>query len=306
MNKERFAENLRCLRLRKGLTQERLAEELQISPQSVSRWECGNTLPDVLQLPKLARIYGVTVEDLYREEITSYPNYAQRLLAVYEVTGKTEDFLIAEQEFFRLLDGEHTPDDLRSFGVLYHYMTKYCFDRAVEYLDAAVSKADRSNWVWSSAAQQKLALLNDLGRGAEEAARCDQELSQHPADEQCWLLCIVAHYFIDDNEKALSLAQEAITKFPSNALFYLNAGSICQALKRYDEAFAYWNRVLELDETVLTVYYSMGSCYEELNEYDKALRIWNELSRKLIGRGLTQEYHYAEEHAKSCRKQMDL
>ena len=36
-----FSDNLRRLRLEKGLTQEQLAQRLGVSAQSVSRWECG-------------------------------------------------------------------------------------------------------------------------------------------------------------------------------------------------------------------------------------------------------------------------
>ncbi len=77
-------------------------------------------------LPELARVYGITVDDLFRERACAYANYAQRLLAVYEATRKTEDFLEAEQEFKKLLAGEHTADDIRGLGVLYHHMLKYC------------------------------------------------------------------------------------------------------------------------------------------------------------------------------------
>ena len=93
MNHEHFSGNLRRLRQQKGLTQEQLANHLGVSVQSVSRWECAITLPDVMLLPELARLYGVTVDDLYRSDARGYPSYAQRLLAVYEASGRTEDFL---------------------------------------------------------------------------------------------------------------------------------------------------------------------------------------------------------------------
>lgn len=39
-----FAEEIKKLRLEKELTQERLADILSVSPQAVSRWECGGSL----------------------------------------------------------------------------------------------------------------------------------------------------------------------------------------------------------------------------------------------------------------------
>ncbi len=299
-----FVQNLRRLRLAKGYTQERLAEELGVSAQSVSRWECGNTLPDVMLLPKLARLYGITVDDLYREEVNAYPNYAQRLVSVYEATRRTEDFLAAEQEFARLLAGEHTADDLRSLGVLYHYMTKRCAARAKEYLEEAIQKADRTNWVYSSAAQQKIALMCDLGRGSEEAARYDQELEIDTADSMRWLLCVAAHHYAGENQRAYELACEAIKKFPDNAALHVHAGNICRELKRYEEAFVYWHKVQELDSSYCDATYSMGFCYEELGQYGEAFKIWSQLHKELLNRGFTQECQLPAERVKFCEERM--
>ncbi len=59
-----FGANLRALRNRKGLTQEQAAELLDVSKQSVSRWETGVTWPDISFLPRLASFYGVSVDAL--------------------------------------------------------------------------------------------------------------------------------------------------------------------------------------------------------------------------------------------------
>ncbi len=304
MDKEHFANKLRLLRLEKGYTQEQLSEEMGVSAQTVSRWECANTLPDILQFPKLARIYGITVDDLYHEEIHTYPYYAQRLLAVYESTLRTEDFLKAEQEFSRLLAGEHTADDVRSFGVLFHYMAKYCTARAREYLESAMAESERSDWVYYSAAQQKIALLCDLGRGMEEAARYDKELETDTTDPNRWLLCISAHHCAGDNEKAYALVKDAIALFPEHPALHVYAGDICRALRHYEEAFNYWNRVRDLDSSFLDATYSMGFCYEELGQYGKALIIWRELHKELLRRGFTQECQLPAQHAKFCGEQM--
>ena len=52
------------LRKEKGLTQEELAQHMGVSGQAVSKWENGQTCPDISALPKLARLLGVTVDEL--------------------------------------------------------------------------------------------------------------------------------------------------------------------------------------------------------------------------------------------------
>lgn len=64
---ETISKNLRKLRGEKHMTQEQVAEKLGVSAQSVSRWETGATFPDILLLPDLAKLYGVLVDDLFKE-----------------------------------------------------------------------------------------------------------------------------------------------------------------------------------------------------------------------------------------------
>ena len=305
MNNEIFSRNLRRLRLEKNLTQEQLANILGVSVQSVSRWECGNTLPDVMLLPVIARLYGVTVDDLYRTDARGYPSYAQRLLAVYEASGRSEDFIAAEQEFSRMPASELTADDLRSWGVLYHYMMQHSAARAQRKLEQAMQHPDVTEQVYSSAAQQKLALLCDRGRGQEEALRWDQQLAADPGDYRLWLLCTAAHEFAGEYDKALEVVTGGIGRFPDKASLYVHAGDICRSLKRYEEAFVYWHKTLELDSSHLDAVYSMGFCYEELEQYQNAHQVWTELVRELDRRGWVVEREYPAKMAENCAKKMN-
>ena len=304
MNSEHFSRNLRRLRLEKNLTQERLANILGVSVQSVSRWECGNTLPDVMLLPEIAKLYGVTVDDLYRENAKGYPNYAQRLLAVYEASGRSVDFLAAEQEFTQISASQLTADDLRSWGVLYHYMMKHSAVQAQQKLEQAMQHPDVTEQVYSSAAQQKIVLLRDLGKSHEETVRYDEELANDPSDFRFWLLCAAAHEFAGEYNVALDLATKGIQRFPCKASLYVHAGDICRNLKRYEEAFVYWRKALELDNTYLDAVYSMGFCYEELEQYREAYKVWTELIRELDRRGLVIEREYPAQMADNCLKKM--
>ena len=303
MKNEHFSRNLRRLRLQKGLTQERLAEQLGVSVQSVSRWECGNTLPDVLMLPELARLYGVTVDDLYRPDARGYPSYAQRLLAVYEASGRSEDFLAAEQEFARM-EGR-TADDLRAWGVLYHYMMSNCARLAQQKLEQAMDHPDAAEQVYLSAAQQRLLLLCAQGVGAGEVRRYQEALERDPADRRLWLLTAAAQEFAGTPEAALETVRRGLERFPEFVPLLIHGGDICRSLQRYDEAFKCWKRALELDSSFLDAVYSMGFCYEELGRWADAHRVWTELTRELDRRGQIIERELPAARAEIARRNME-
>jgi len=57
-----LSENLKKYRLSKNLTQEDIAEYLNITPQSVSKWERGESYPDITFLPALANIFETSID----------------------------------------------------------------------------------------------------------------------------------------------------------------------------------------------------------------------------------------------------
>ena len=59
-----FGNSLFQARKRSGLSQEGVAEKLGVSRQTVSKWETGETVPDIYQSKKMARLYGVSLDEL--------------------------------------------------------------------------------------------------------------------------------------------------------------------------------------------------------------------------------------------------
>ena len=62
--KHQIGANIAAYRKREGWTQADLAEKLNYSDKAVSKWERGESMPDVLILTNLAELYGITVNDL--------------------------------------------------------------------------------------------------------------------------------------------------------------------------------------------------------------------------------------------------
>ena len=59
------------LRKEKGMTQEELAEKLNVSRQAISRWEMGTALPDTENVLQLSKLYGVSTDYLLHDDYES-------------------------------------------------------------------------------------------------------------------------------------------------------------------------------------------------------------------------------------------
>lgn len=56
------------LRKQSGFTQDYVAEKLGVSPQAVSKWENDIACPDIMTLPNIANLYGISIDELFKNE----------------------------------------------------------------------------------------------------------------------------------------------------------------------------------------------------------------------------------------------
>ena len=162
-----LAENIKALRKKKGMTQEELAENLHISAQAVSKWETGQSCPDVEMLPKLAIIFDTSLDKLfdfdhrkieeevdalvtesvplrkepakaeafYREALRKYPGNEVLLNCLLMVIGEErtdERIRIAEQLIEATKDDTIKYDALRLLAQTYHRLGQHAM--AAHYL----------------------------------------------------------------------------------------------------------------------------------------------------------------------------
>ena len=59
-----IGENIKKLRNQKGVTQERLAESIGVTPQAISRWESESGYPAIEYLPDIASFFGISIDEL--------------------------------------------------------------------------------------------------------------------------------------------------------------------------------------------------------------------------------------------------
>ncbi len=126
-----LGENIKKLRQEKGITQEVLADFLGVTFQSVSRWERGESYPDITMLPDIADFFKVSVDSLLgvnraknEEEITALLEEYDRLRNEWENQERKREILTVLQEKY--------PVDFRVQLKYMEYMVSYEFKKLSE------------------------------------------------------------------------------------------------------------------------------------------------------------------------------
>ena len=118
---ETLGRRIARLRLARTATQERLAKELNVSPQAVSKWENDINYPDISLLPDLARFLGVSVDELLSGASASTQETATAQESTAEVVSVAADepAEIVEEPVEQENQGIATQSSGFSFGKLF-------------------------------------------------------------------------------------------------------------------------------------------------------------------------------------------
>ena len=77
-----FHDKLSTLRHKHRLSQEALAEMIQVSRQAISKWESASAYPEIEKLVLLSDLFGVTIDSLLKEGPLQYTTYASKFSAL--------------------------------------------------------------------------------------------------------------------------------------------------------------------------------------------------------------------------------
>lgn len=88
-----LGEKLKYLRSEKGITQESLAEELNVSRSAIAKWETDNGVPEISNLKLISNIFNISVDDLVYDttEISKSVAKNEKISACSEYAGKYYD-----------------------------------------------------------------------------------------------------------------------------------------------------------------------------------------------------------------------
>lgn len=90
-----FSEKILSLRKSRGLTQEQLAEKLNVSRQSVSKWESGQAIPELETIVALCRVFDITTDYLLK------PSEMDELSIKTEMLEKQQQQLLIREQLYK-------------------------------------------------------------------------------------------------------------------------------------------------------------------------------------------------------------
>lgn len=240
-----LGKKIKSLRLKKAVTQEQFANYLNISPQSVSKWENEISLPDLTLLPDISVYFGVTIDELF--DITEQVRF-ERIEHMLEIEDSlnnddfraTEDFL-----HMKITDEVFQGKALSLLAELYNHKADELRKMAEYYAKEALQVNP----------EEKVNHTNL--RRAQEGTISDWDYANH--------------------SKRIVFYQEFLKKNPTYARGYLWLLDELIADNRIKEAKSVLLELKKLDQSCRVPYY-LGKIEWADGNHTNAIQIWEKMS----------------------------
>ncbi len=214
---------IKALRLRKGITQEAMAQHFGITPQAVSKWERGVATPDIGLLPDLSAYFGVTIDELFAlSDDTRMERIQNMIWDVRDISW--QDFQQARSFLLEKAGREpHDGEPLALLAELENHFAQYYRDQAAEHAKEALR---RDHTLKGAHSELTAAMCRTCG---------DWCASNHGA--------LIAYY------------KEFVKLHPEYVPGYLWLLSPLLEDGRIEEAEYYWSKMADIDHTYRTKLY---------------------------------------------------
>lgn len=311
---------IKTLRLKAGLTQEKLAEELNVSFQTISKWENNVCAPDIAMLPKLSVFFGVTIDELFNLTSTQKLHRIEHMLDMehelpHNTFTETIDFLKEQLET--------NEDQGKIYGMIahvYHHRVVSDCDKVSEYAKKSMREKpevkdcqwllDKSEGAvvadWNFANHLKtIRFFKEQVENFPEIARnylylMDNLLGDNRTEETKKYLNIYRtleghkDYLVPYYEALIAIAEHEVLvaeqkieeikeQYPENEGAMFAVADYYARQCRYDEAVQYYEKCYEIDEKprYYDPLHGIALIYEIQGKYEKAVKTYDRILQNL-------------------------
>lgn len=190
---------IKTLRLRRGITQEALAQHFGITSQAVSKWECGLSAPDIGMLPGLSTYFGVSIDELFELSDELRMERIQNMMYDVRFTNPAD---VENERKFLLEKAHREPGNNEVYEMLANLELHLAGEhkaRAEEYALEAMGRNPLSARAFAALAHAMDGRHVDPRNNTHNAliSHYKSHLEQHPDAFDCYVWLIAQ--LIDDN-----------------------------------------------------------------------------------------------------------
>ncbi|MBI9012194.1 MAG: helix-turn-helix domain-containing protein [Clostridiales bacterium] len=267
-----IGKKIKQLRVKQGLTQEQLANYLNVTFQAVSKWEQGSTSPDISLLPKLSTYFGITIDDLFTLNSDAHLERIENmLLNERELSSDDETYV---KSYLNGLTGSEQEDKAYTLlASLYNHRAKSYHQKAYSAAVKALELDPTLKENHCMLLESKQGVFTDWNYHNHHEL-CDfynSFIEKHPDDWHGYLY-LLDHLIADGR---LSEARKTIVELERTRggyIVYLYKGKIEMAAGNHKKAFELYDQMVASEPDNWLVYATRADEYSKVNEYDLAIK----------------------------------
>ncbi len=263
---------IKALRIRRGITQEAMAQHLGVTAQAVSKWERGVATPDISLLPMLSAYFGVTIDELFALSDETRMDRIQNML--WDVRFLNPADVENERQF--LLEKARrepgNPDIHCMLAQIELHLAKEHKTRAQEYAMEIIRRAPENPYVGFMYLSRAMGGVNYDPRfnlRNELISIYQAHLAKYPDSVDCyqWLISqLIADHRMDE---AIRYCSE-LEKFECGYILTVQKIKIALAQQEIDKAKELWEQMGAEYPDNFTVWQWIGDFQTQIGSYAEA------------------------------------
>lgn len=263
------------LRLRSSITQEQLAGHLSVTPQCISKWENGLTMPDIQLLPEISVFFGVTIDELFDLTDAAYLERISNLIRNKRMLDESEFQWAKSFLKDKMKAGIQTAVCAALLADLYNHRADGCRTKAEQYAKEAIRLEPENKYHHSllRMAQQGTLLDWNFSNHSRRIAYYQQFVKEHPTYERGYIM------LLDEllADQRLAEAEFALTQMKSHcgsSRVLLYRGLIQWQKGEHEKAQNSWNEMVESYPNDWLIHSLMGDCMARTCRYEEAIQYY--------------------------------
>ena len=266
---------IKQLRMCRGITQEAMAQHFGVTPQAVSKWERGAATPDIAILPELSAYFGVTIDELFALSDDTRISRIQNM--IWDIRYFDPSVVSKEQEFL-LEKARREPENPKPYELLADmelHMAAEHKERSVTYSKEALKRDPGNKNAHASLVEGMGGQMSDwyMNNHFRLIQFYKDYIQENPSDARAYMW-LIDHLLDAGRIQEAAQYCEIYQTLDQTFRPKLYQGLIFWHMGKSKQAFEHWNQMKKQFSDEWMVFFSLGDIFARSGEYEEALNYY--------------------------------